>query len=405
MRTQLPQPPFRSVILFLLPASLLALILIYSVVSRPSQQFSELALGFLHGHLYFPYSIGGVGQDPVLYHGHEYWSEGAFPALTLLPFVALFYAFHLFFYQGYLQWLLVLGVMYFVFALARRLRYNAGDSVVWTFAFVLGSAFAGAAVGSSSWLYAQVVTVFLLLWSLHEYFGRKRWWLIGSLCACIFLTRATAAAVVIFFALELWRGTGTKLRPWRLLPLAVPLAAAVGLQALYNFLRFHSSLDGGYKYQLITPESAASRTFGVFSIRHIPTNLFSLVFGAPNPVPLTGGSWILKFPFISNNNNGMSVFVTSPYFAYLLGQKWAVFSRSARHMLVAATVACLAVLSFYGIGRDQFGYRYSLDFLPELLVVLMLVYRAKHTRLSRGMKFLLLAGGIFNFYLLITFVF
>lgn len=395
----------RQITTFAVPVLLLILVLTYNVASRPAQQFSELAQSFLHSHLYFLQPIGGIGQDPVLYNHHEYWSEGAFPVITLLPFVALFSIFHIFFYQGYLDWVFVLGTLYFVYMLARRFRYTIEDSLTLTLGFALGSAFVGVAVVSSGWVYAQVVCTFLLFWGLYEYFTRKRWWLIGTLCACIFLTRATAVPIILFFALEAWQGRATISRLARLLSLVLPFTLAACVQGLYNFLRFHNPLNGGYQYQLIASDSAASRALGVFSVQHIPANLFSLLLGAPQAVLRTTSSWTLKFPFIRNNEYGMSIFLTSPYFLYLLGRKWAVFTKTARNLLVAAACSCFSVLCFYGIGRNQFGYRYSLDFLPELFVVFMIVYRVEHERLSRGMKFLLLSAGVCNFYLLLTFVF
>jgi hypothetical protein len=341
----------------------------------------------------------------VPYHGHQYWSEGLFPTIVVLPFVAVTDLFNGFFRQGYLDWLLVVGTLYLIYRIARQFKYEHEDSLILMFGFGLGSAYAGIAGASSGWSFAQVVTTFLLFLSLYEYFTRRRWWLIGVLCACIFLSRATAAPIVLFFGLELWQGRAKASRFLRLLPLVLPMIVAGCIQGLYNFLRFHSPFNGGYEYQLLSADSAESRALGVFSLKHIPANLFSLVFGAPDVTARTSTSWSLKFPFIRNNSYGMSIFVTSPYFLYLLGRKWAVFTSTARNLLIAAACSCFAVLCFYGIGRDQFGYRYSLDFLPELFVVFMMVYKAEHTGLTRGMKFLLLAGGVFNAYLLCTYLF
>jgi hypothetical protein len=408
MKLRMPQTaPFRPIIIFTLPIVLLIFVLLYGIFAAQAQQFSDLAQAFLHGHLYFLKSIGGAGYDPVLYNGHQYWSEGAFPAVVLLPFVAIADVFHGFFYQGYLDWLLVLSTLYLIYKLARHFKYTVEDSLILMFGFGLGSAFVGVASASSGWPFAQVVSTLLLFGSMYEYFTRKRWWLLGILCACIFLTRGTAAPIILFFVLELWRGT-TDIKTSRIrrfLLLALPLAIAIGLQGIYNFLRFHNPFNGGYEYQLLGQGPAESRALGVFSIRHIPANLFSLLFGVPTPVTISNNSWSLKFPFIRNNSYGMSIFVTSPYFLYLLGRKWSVFTRTTRHLLVAAACSCLAVLCFYGIGRNQFGYRYSLDFLPELFVVFMIVYKAEHKGLTRGMKFLVLAAGIFNHYILLSYLF
>jgi hypothetical protein len=75
-----------------------------------------------------------------------------------------------------------------------------------------------------------------------------------------------------------------------------------------------------------------------------------------------------------------------------------------RNLLIAAGVSCLGVLCFYGLGRNQLGDRYSLDFLPEIFILFMVLYRKSHTEISGGMKCLLLGAGILNFYLLLSFV-
>jgi hypothetical protein len=394
----------RRTLTFLIPSVLLVFLFFVGFGIEGSQQFSELAQSFLHGHLYFMHSIGGEGQDPVFFDGHIYWSEGPFPAILLMPFVGLFSLFHLFFYQGYLKWILMLAVLYFVFKIARKLRYSVEDSFILMFGFALGTVFIGVASVSSGWLYAQVVTAFLLLWSLYEYYHKKRWWLIGILCGLTLLTRVTAAPIFIFFALELWQSAEHAKRREQLELLGLPFVIAIILVGTYNALRYHSPFNGGYEYQLLGPAPATSRSLGVFSLLHIPSNLYALLFAAPLTSLRNPSSWTLSFPYIESNPDGLSIFITSPYLLYLCSQKWSSFEKTARNLLVAAAVSCFGVLCFYGLGRDQLGDRYSLDFLPELFVVFMIVYRKNHAHITRGMKFLLLGSGMLNFYLLLSYI-
>lgn len=411
-----PQPkmgllrtPFsRQAAVLLFPALLLLLVMIIGVTFQQNQQFTLLAKAFLHGKLYFLQSIGGVGQDPVYWHGHVYWSEGPFPSLLLLPFVGLFGLFHVFFYQGYLQWLLVLGVFGLVYGLARRLAYRQFDSLILAFGFTLGSVFIGVASISASWFFAQVVATALLLWGLYESYRpeRRRWWLLGLICALVLLTRATAIPIIAFFALELWREAGTLRQKWGwLLQLGLPLVGAFAFIGVYNYLRFGSPLKGGYADQVLFPASLESESYGVFSLIHIPTNLYSALLRAPTPVTYDTTSWTLKFPYIKNNIYGMSMFVTSPYLLYLFTQKWSQFDTHMRHLLVATLLSALLVVSYFGVGLEQFGYRYALDFLPGLFLLFMLIYKKQHARLSKGMIFLLLATGFSNFYLLCPLIF
>lgn len=397
--------PYREISIFTIPALVLVLVLAVDLTVTGSQQFSELAHAFLHGQLNFLSPIGGLGQDPVLYHGKIFWDEGPLPAVLLMPFVGVFSIFHLFFYQSYLECVLVFGVLYFIFRLARLLAYSTEDSAILTLGFMLGSVFIGVVVLSTSWYFAQVVTTFLLLWSIYEFYTRRRWWLIGIICALVLMTRVTAAPIIIFFALELWQTTAENSRRLkRFIKLCLPVVGAIGLLGLYNFLRFHNPFNGGFAYQLVAPGPAESRSLGIFSLVHIPANLYSAVLRAPIPVLRNNVSWTLKFPFVENNYLGMSIFITSPYLLYLFTQKWSAFGSRARNLIVAMLISALLVLSYYGIGQNQFGDRYTLDFLPELFLLFMIMYRKNHKHLSRGMKTLLLGSGLINFYLLLTFI-
>lgn len=402
------QNPYRQLATYLPPILIFLIVLIGCFCFQYNQQFSMLTRAFLHGQLNFLAPIGGAGQDPVYYHGKIFWSEGPFPSVLLMPFFALFAVFHLFFYQGYLQTLLIVGVLLLVIKLARLLDYSAEDSIILGFGFCLGSVFIGVAVISASWYFAQVVTTILLFWGLYEFFRakRQRWWLLGIICGLVLMTRATAVPIALFFMLELWlnrRPTSERLKA--LAQLVSPMVVAGLLLALYNYLRFQSPFHGGYADQLLYPMSAESQSYGLFAPIHIPTNVYSAFLRAPAAVAYDSSSWTLKFPFVENNVYGMSMFVTSPYLLYLLTQKWSTFDKQARHLLVAAAASALLVFSYFGVGLVQFGYRYSLDFLPAVFLVFMMVYRKRHTRLSRGMKFLLIACGVTNFYLLVPFIF
>ncbi len=392
---------YRKLFLFLILSLILIFILITSIVLPQSQQFTLLAQAFLHGSLSFLHPIGGAGQDPVFYHGKVFWSEGVFPSILLMPFVALFSLFNAFFYQGYLQWLLVLGVMWFVYKIAIHFKYTTEDSLIMAFAFCLSSVFIGVTSADASWYFAQVVTVFLLFWALYEYLTRdsKRWWLIGLICAFILLTRATATPILLFFVLEAWRRKQLfKNNIW--LQLGLPVFIGLLLIGLYNYLRFNSPFQGGYAQQLLFPMSTASESQGLFALVHVPSNLYAFLLAAPDMVFASSKTWTLKFPYIKANIYGLSIFVTSPYFLYLFTQKLKAFDAQIRNLLIAAAASAALVLSYFGIGLVQYGYRYSLDFLPELFIVFLIIYRRNHTHISRGLKVLIVCSSLLNFYLL-----
>jgi hypothetical protein len=124
------------------------------------------------------------------------------------------------------------------------------------------------------------------------------------------------------------------------------------------------------------------------------------------PVLRNTSSWSLKFPYFTNNGTtGMGIFFTSPYLLQLFTNKWSDISRTTRYLLPPILLSTLVLFSFYGVGAFQFGYRYALDFMPELFVLFMVLYRQRHDRITTGMSWLLLGAGICNFYLLMFYLF
>ena len=68
-------------------------------------------------------------------------------------------------------------------------------------------------------------------------------------------------------------------------------------------------------------------------------------------------------------------------------------------------VIALPVFLYYGIGVFQFGYRYSLDFLPYLFLILIKNYKEQKGNLNYGLKAVIIATTLFNLYLLATYGF
>lgn len=388
-----------------IPCLILISVLLISISINGSQQFSELAKAFLHGQTNFLSSPGGIGEDPVWWHGKIYWAEGPFPAVILMPFVAFFSLFRLFFYQGYLQWVFVLGAIFFVYQIAKKLSYSCRDSLMLGLSFVLASVFIGVAALSFSWFFDQAITTFLLMWALYEFFYRKRWWLIGIIMSLVLLSRGSAFVMILFFILELWFMTKKSIWRQRLkfaAQLLLPCIVAGSILLLYNYVRFHNPFEQGYSLVLLGKPLAEARGLGLFGLVHLPGNLYSALLGAPLPVYRDSLSHVLKFPFIANNPWGMSIFLTSPYLLYLFTVKKRQLDRTSLFMIAAICASALISLTYYTSGIFQFGYRYALDFMPLLFVLFMVKYRERNKQLSGHMSWLLIVSGIFNFYLLLT---
>lgn len=392
-------------VLFILPTIILSFILITDFLTQNGQQFSELANSFLHFKLYFLHPIGGVGQDPIFYHNKIYWGEGLFPAITLIPFIGLFNIFHLFFYQGFLQWILVIITLIVIKKICQKIGFSNKDSLFLSIIFLLGTVYIGVASVSSSWFFAQVITTLLVFLALSEFLDKKRWWLLGILSSLLFITRATAAGIIVFLFLEIITEKKITLKLKPILQLLLPFSGAILIIGLYNFFRFNSPFNGGYTYQDISTISAASRSIGLFSIKHIPFNLYHALFGAPIINTSSHLPWQAAYPFIKNNPYGLSIFITSPFFLYIFYQKRSSFqSKTIKNLIITTLIIALAVFSYYGVGIYQYGYRYSLDFLPELFLIFLLLYKQRNKNLTFGFKVLASVSIVLNFYLLLTFL-
>jgi hypothetical protein len=379
---------------------LFAVVFGFNLTVSVDQQFSYLAESFLQGKTYF-LAPPASGYDTVFFQGKYYWPLGPFPAVLLLPFVLVFRSFGLFFFQSYLHVFLVLGVFYLFFKIARRVGYSADDAGFLAFAFCFASAFLGIAIYSGSWYFAQVVAVFLVTLALLEYLGKKRFWIIGTLMGLAFMTRVTAALNILFFVMGV-AVVDTKLRKKisAIAALSFPVLVGLAALALYNHARFGNWLEQGYSLQILDGAAARARSYGVMSLVHVPGNLFYFLFAGPLPVTFDNVSQVLKFPYLRANPWGMSLFITSPYFLYLFSLKYD--DLISKQLLFSIAVVASCIFTYYGIGNVQFGYRYSLDFLPFLFFLLIRNYRNERPELSPAFKKVILLTALTNCYLVLT---
>lgn len=398
------ETPFNRLAICL--ASLLTLffftILIFvNFSSVGEQQFSYLAASFLHGKLYF-LEEPGSWIDTAPFWSNYYWPLGPLPAIILIPFVFLFSLAGKLFLQGYLQPLLVATVFYIVYRFGRLLNYSPGDAIFWAFGFTFATVFMNVALMPWSWWYAQVVAVLLTWAGLWEYFNKKRFWLLGVITGALFLTRSTAGLLGVLFVLEVFApkvAPSTRHKLKCLLQYSVPIAIFLLLGWIYNYLRFGDFFEQGYSLQIVINESMAkARDYGLVSIKHVPGNLYYFLISMPLPVFRDETSHVLRFPFIVANPWGMSIFTTSPFFILLILIRYKL--RSSKLLLLTAFFIALPIMLYYGNGFRQSGYRYSLDFLPLLYLVLMKEYRESQNAISLRLKTIFIATSFSNLYFL-----
>jgi hypothetical protein len=369
-----------------------------------NQQFSELANSFLHAKLYFLEGspCNNYRTDNAIFNNHYFWPLGPLPALILMPFVGLFQFFELYFRQGYLNFFLVLSIFYLISKIARQLKFSAIDSVYLAIAFVFGSMFAGVIINSASSYFAHTITVLLLFLALQEYFGRKRYLLIGLIFGLILLTRVTAFLAIVFFVLDflMEKDIKWKTKVKNIIKISLIPTFCLILLFAYNYARFSDPLDQGYNSQVLPKVLMEDRdNYGLFNLKYLPRNAYYSLINLPKPVYNTD-SRLLNYPYVKAERWGLSIFMTSPYLLYLFFAK--IKNKKTQLLLATSTFVWLVIASSFFIGYVQFGFRYALDFMPLLFTAFMITYQENREKMSIGLKTVIMLSTIINIYLLLN---
>jgi len=136
-------------------------------------------------------------------------------------------------------------------------------------------------------------------------------------------------------------------------------------------------------------QQAQMERFGLFSPHYLGRNLAVALTLLPEITT--------RSPFISISGHGLAVWFTTPALLLLLWPR----ARGTWHRPLWATVACIALFTLFyqNSGWVQFGYRFILDYLALLVVLLALSGRS----LGRISKALILFGVVVNLFGAITF--
>ncbi|HEY4884061.1 MAG TPA: hypothetical protein VII08_10525 [Myxococcales bacterium] len=335
--------------------------------------FVYQADAFLHGQLALAVPRPPNLNDWVLRDGRWYVSFPPFPALLMVPFVALFglsfndVTFTLFFSAAN------------VALLYRLLRRIQPDRAGWehvSFALIYGFGTLAWSCGirGEVWYTAETIGVTLTLLYLHAALGARHPILAGLAVACAAITRAPLAFSAVFFLFEALSPDGPvewgRLRDparWRAaLPKLVPYALAIGAVAVpmawMNHARFGSFGEFGHSHLYANRVNEQVRRYGLFHYAFLERNLHDAFTRLPE---------IQLHPFrIGFNGEGMSLFVTTPLFLYLLAPR----QKPRLHRALWLTVALVAIPGFFyqNSGYYQFGFRFSLDYTPYLILLLAL---------------------------------
>jgi hypothetical protein len=332
--------------------------------------FLYLAESLLHGRLDLIH-VPDPPYDLTPLAGRWYVSFPPLPALLMLPLVAL---------RGLavsdIACSVVLGavdVALFCVLLSRPLAACGPRERVWfALLLALGTPLWYCAALGSVWYTAHVAAVACLILYAREALGRNRPLLTGLWLGLGFLARAP---LLLAFPLSLALGLAGPQQPWRekvgpavrfLLLLAAGMAPALLGQAAYNWARFHSPFEFGYRW-MNSPGALLARqaTWGQFSLHFFPENLYTMLVRPPlvslAPLRVTPDPW------------GMGLLLTCPALLLALPALKGVWRDRLRLGLWLSVAAVqLPSLLYFNTGSYQFGYRFALDWLPLGLLLVSL---------------------------------
>lgn len=302
----------------------------------------------------------------------------SFPAVAMLPFVAL---------HGYQFNDTSFGVIVGALAVAlffSLLRFlakegeterNRNENVALALILAFGTLFFYCAIRGEVWFSAEVMGVALTCLYVRNSVRAHRPLLAGLFFSMATLTRTPLLFTGLFFVLEaLCPGPEPRLaqlkalaRNWK--PAAKKLglftlgaAPLAGLAAAYNVYRYGRLSEFGHAYLFNNRVNADIDRTGLFNWEYLPRNLEAAFFKLPS-VSLSP----LKLGY---DPHGLTLLLTLPLLVFLLVPK----TRPRLHWPVWLTVAVCALpgLFYQNTGYMQFGFRFSLDYTPYLLLLFAL---------------------------------
>jgi hypothetical protein len=337
--------------------------------------FFYLADAFLHGRTWLDTRLGP--NDVILRGGHFYVPFAPFPAIALMPLVALTGPLTADQIETGINAVLAATGVGMCWWLMGRLGVERLTDRFWlTLLFGFSTQILWVTTRGGVWHTGHLIATILTFACLIELEGRRRAWLVGLAAGAAFLTRAPLAFAVPFYALMLheprdyggrpldeagaYVARARDAIPWKQwVQLGLGVLPSIAFFFAYNAARFGSPLESGYALATLPDWLERQREIGLFSVAHIPMNLDYFLFHLPRLIP--------DPPFFKPDGLGMSVLITSPGLLLALRADW---RQPKSWWLAGAAIAVLIpTLLYYGGGWLQYGYRYFLDSVPFVMAL------------------------------------
>ncbi len=323
------------------------------------------ARSFIDGRTDIP-NLPDYFQDKIVVNGNTYTPFPPMPAILLTPIVKLWPD------VTQQQVSIIIGAINAVLVFILLSKFTTPKkSFLLTLFFAFGTVAFWSAVVGTTWYFAHNVAVSFFLLSLI-FFKNKNDFISGLFFALAVLSRYPILLGGVFFLAELLNKKGRLIRFLSGAFLCIPA------QLIYDYIRFGSFFETGYfaiykQYvgggypvtflKLIKPDA---NYFGYIDIRNIPLHLLTfLIF----PPLIDQALNIMPSPY------GMGIVFTSPLL--LLALKPPFKNIFERNLFLGAMAVVLIDFMHYAQGWVQFGYRFLLDFLPFLIIILALRFKIR----------------------------
>jgi hypothetical protein len=241
-------------------------------------------------------------------------------------------------------------------------RRSQRDDLWLVMALAFGSVLWFSAVQGSVWFCAHVCGVALALVYAWASIGARRPIVAGFALGAAALTRTPMAFMFPLFALEALR-MANESGTWRaaikpLVKFAAPIIAFAAIGMVYNAARFGSPTEFGHTF-LEVRQQAQIEQYGLFSVHYLARNLavgFTLL-----------PEWLGHAPWVQVSGHGLALWFTTPLLLFVLWPR----DTAGLHRTLWITIACVALpsLLYQNSGWIQFGYRFSLDYLVFLIML------------------------------------
>lgn len=384
--TYLPKNKYKTLIdrVFFLLGIFLTVLVFYTHIASwlgwihrgEYERWNVLAAQFLQGKLYVPLpSTEHLTHDLTFYRGNWYIPNPPLPAILLMPLALFIPANNI--HMGDISIIFSAFNAVLIFLILEQLHIRkwadiSTSKALWfTILFAFGTNHLWVGINGGVWFFSQIVTVTFLGISIYAALKGLTPWIIG-LCIGLAITSRPNSLMTwpLVFAIfmQFYNDNRGKFDfrnalNWSIKS-AVPIGIAIAGLLFYNYIRFDNLFDFGYTTINGADEIVNNaQTYGLFSTKYLAHNLHIMFLNLPTIN--WDSSWL-----IVPDRRGISIFLSTPMLIYLIRKyeiKWWIVGA-----WVAIFFNTIMLVTYHNTGSAQFGYRYILDMIIPIMMLLPL---------------------------------